>query len=231
MDPRLGNVTLLDLMEPGDWPWFGNYATEPRYHSVPHPSLVHVDASMRTLPWQSTHARAVRIVGAFGVAHGPRQVVALRSALQKACDAAAPKLCTFHRLGDKQGRTNPTASYWGKRSGGTRASGGSGTPVEGPVEPGWLAIARLCARRRPNRTQSPSRVRVHTLPLADLRHTAHPGGGASTADVIAECCLLAMRRLERHILPSATRGCRVSQGNRGFTGARLHTRPLPPGAN
>ena len=40
MDARLGNATLLDLMEPGDWPWVGDYKPEARYHSVAQPSGV-----------------------------------------------------------------------------------------------------------------------------------------------------------------------------------------------
>ena len=39
MDARLGNATLLDLMEPGDWPWVGDYKPEARYHSVAQPSV------------------------------------------------------------------------------------------------------------------------------------------------------------------------------------------------
>ena len=104
MDVRWGSPTLLDLMEPGDWAWFGDYKPTRRYHSVPHPSLVHLEPDLSQSPWRSTHRRDVLIVGAFGVTHGPRAVGALRTALQRACGAAPDTLCSFHRLdGDKVG--------------------------------------------------------------------------------------------------------------------------------
>ena len=143
MDPRLGNATLLDLMEPGDWPWYGNYRTEPRYHSVPHPSLVHLEVSSEGLPWRSTHARSTLVVGAFGVAHGPKQVVALRLALQQACDAAPRHLCTFHRLGG-HGTTLNVEGAAGSGAVAAKGGAGGGTPAAGGVrEAGWHSIARL----------------------------------------------------------------------------------------
>ena len=140
LDPRFGNATLLDLMEPGDWPWFGNYQPEPRYHSIPHPSLVHQspDSSGASnaphrymLPWRSSHARSTLVAGAFGVAHGPRAVVALRLALQRACDAAPPSTCRFHRLGDKAGarsshnRTSKSGASTGTQFWSDQASAGA----------------------------------------------------------------------------------------------------------
>ena len=128
MDPRWGNATLLDLMEPGDWPWFGNYQPEGRYHSVPHPSLVHLEPGVSQPPWRSRHARRALVVGAFGFGHGPKPVQKLRMMLKQACDAASDAQCTFLQLGATDRR--------GGRGGANRTAGATEEPV-------WHATARL----------------------------------------------------------------------------------------
>ena len=138
MDPRLGNATLLDLMEPGDWPWFGNYQPEERYHSVPHPSLVHLEAGVKKPPWRSTHRRGALVVGAFGLGHGPKPVVALRAALRHACTAAPETVCSFLRLGDKSARAGNGTRYHPVPS--HHSPGSAATSIE---EPGWHSVARL----------------------------------------------------------------------------------------
>ena len=148
MDPRLGNATLLDLMEPGDWPWFGNYRTQPRYHSVPHPSVVHLEAAATGLPWRSEHPRASLIVGAFGVAHGPKEVVALRLALQRGCDQLPDATCKFHRLGAapagggaaKGGAAATKAGAAAGAAAGVQSSVAALSPLR---EPPWHSISRL----------------------------------------------------------------------------------------
>ena len=111
-DPRLGNATLLDLIEPGEWGWFGNYQAEARYHSVPHPSLVHLEPGVTLPSWRSEHPRSSLIVAAFGLGHGPRPVQALRSRLLKACEAAPDSTCRMLQLGDKSGRNHTAEPIW-----------------------------------------------------------------------------------------------------------------------
>lgn len=170
-DPRLGNATLLDLMEPGAWTerWPGNYKPEPRFHSIPHPSLVHLEPGVRVPPWRSTHRRATLVAGAFGVAHGSKEIVGLRASLQRACDAEPDHVCRFHKLGDKAGSARVTSGgsvgsgvhaaanapasawthFWAARSASNGSVSASASAPSGgwlatvPPEPGWHAIARL----------------------------------------------------------------------------------------
>ena len=101
-------------------------------HQVPHPSVVHLEPSARGLPWRSEHARPLLVAGAFGVQHGGRDVVALRLALQRACDRASEPICKFHRLGDK-------GSEKGSEPGSEKASLGA------VREPAWHSISRVHA--------------------------------------------------------------------------------------
>ena len=105
-------------------------ASECLPHQVPHPSVVHLEPSARGLPWRSEHARPLLVAGAFGVQHGGRDVVALRLALQRACDRASEPSCKFHRLGDK-------GSEKGSEPGSEKASLGA------VREPAWHSISRL----------------------------------------------------------------------------------------
>lgn len=174
LDPRFGNATLLDLMEPGAWTtrWPGDYKPEARYHSIPHPSLIHLDPAISHLPWRSTHPRGVLVAGAFGVAHGSKAIIGLRTALQRACLASPDGVCRFHKLGDKVaaragGGAAATGTawtqYWGRGQAppasstsfkgiasppaGSTAGAAPGStappPPVGPAEPGWHSIARL----------------------------------------------------------------------------------------
>ena len=111
-DVRLGNVTLLDLIEPGEWGWFGNYQAEYRYHSVPHPSLLHLEPGVTRPPWRSEHRRGSLIVAAFGLGHGPKPVQALRKSLLSACRAAPDSTCRMLELGDKGGRNHTMEPTW-----------------------------------------------------------------------------------------------------------------------
>jgi hypothetical protein len=148
LDPRWGNITLLDLMEPGEWPWYGNYKPNSRYHSVPHPSMVHLEPGSVGLPWRSTHERQMLIVGAFGIAHGPKEVVALRTALQRACDALPDHVCHFHRLDKPASPPSNAGSIAGSRH--VRAlRRGNSSAVGMLSEPAWHSIARMYAINSP----------------------------------------------------------------------------------
>ena len=135
MDARLGNVTLLDLMEPGDWPWQNKYKPERRYHSMPHPSVIHLEPGASGLPWRSRHVRSVLVAGAFGLIHSSRMdkdVTLLRRALTTVCARAAERDCRYHRLEllDNHGRASHPPP-----------------PLDAaaavPREPRWHAISRL----------------------------------------------------------------------------------------
>lgn len=85
------------------------------------------------MPWRSEHTRHSLVAGAFGVAHGPKEVIALRLALQRACARFDDeRVCKFHRLG-----ASPDG---GPRLGASHDGAKSAAVVH---EPGWHSISRL----------------------------------------------------------------------------------------
>ena len=82
-DPRLGLATRLSLGEPIEQ-WDNDYRTVDGFHSVPYPSLVHLDRRATALPWASTHSRGVLAALAVEL-HGSRQSLALRQKLHNLC--------------------------------------------------------------------------------------------------------------------------------------------------
>jgi hypothetical protein len=95
--------------------------------------MVHLEPSSLAAPWQSQHKRHTLIAGAFGVGHGPKEVVELRTSLQRACDALPNHICYFHRL------SGPLAAL-GRR---LRAVRNHSRSTASGAEPAWHSIARV----------------------------------------------------------------------------------------
>ena len=128
-DARLGASTRLAIEEPsrGRWRWWDHYATHELYHSTPHVSNVHLDASAEAAPWRSRHERHILAVAAFGVGHGNDMNIKIRRRLQDQCAAAASSDCTVMSVWEKKDhalfmRTNRSV---------------------GAAEPAWVSLARL----------------------------------------------------------------------------------------
>ena len=92
-DRRLGLATRLSIEEPGEWEWDGDYRPAAGFHSVPYPSVLHLDGRASALPWAATHERPTLAALAADV-HGAPQACALREALRWRCEAAPRARCT-----------------------------------------------------------------------------------------------------------------------------------------
>ena len=209
LDPRFGNATLLDLMEPGAWTtrWPGDYKPEARYHSIPHPSLIHLDPAISHLPWRSTHPRGVLVAGAFGVAHGSKAIIGLRTALQRACLASPDGVCRFHKLGDKvAARAGGGGSHW-HRLDSILGPWPSSSCIQHELQRNCVASRRFYRWCRPR------------------FHRPAPPCGSCRAWLALDCAAV----LERDVLHAPAGRCRLAEGHHRLFAAGLHPSSLPRG--
>ena len=101
LDSAFGSATLISVGEyQRAWnglSWMGTAKALERFRSVPYLSMVHIDAEAEGLPWATKSARPrdePLIAACFLTDHGSTEVILLRRALVRSCEAH-PRHCRY----------------------------------------------------------------------------------------------------------------------------------------